>query len=132
MAPQWTDEETIPLPVHPMDRHIGARIRLRRTLRGLSQPALGERIGGMSFQQVQKYEAGHSRIYASRLWLAAEVLEVPISFFFDDYPGDKKVAAQTDGRHDLDALAMARAFASIKSRQQRQALVTFARLLAKA
>ena len=120
------------MPVHPIDRHVGARIRLRRTLRGLSQSALGERIGGISFQQVQKYEKGTNRLSASRLWLAADVLDVPISFFFDDYPGDKKVAAQTNGRSDIDAFAMMRAFAGIKSRQQRQALVALARAMAKA
>ena len=119
------------MPMHPIDRHVGARIRLRRTLRGLSQSALGERIGGISFQQVQKYEQGTNRLSASRLWLASQALEVPISFFFDDYDGDKKAAAQPDGRSDIDALAMMRAFAGIKSRQQRQALVAFARVLAK-
>ena len=120
------------MPVHPMDRHVGARIRLRRILLGLSQSALGERIGGITFQQVQKYESGVNRISASRLWLAAHALEVPISFFFDDYPGDKKVAAQTDGRSDIDALVMMRAFVGIESRQQRQALVNLARTMAKA
>ena len=115
-----------------MDRHVGARIRLRRTLLGLSQSALGERIGGITFQQVQKYEKGTNRMSASRLWLASQALEVPISFFFDDYDGDKKAAVQANGRSDLDALAMMRAFAGIKSRQQRQALVGFARVLAKA
>ena len=119
------------MAIHPIDRHVGARIRLRRTLLGLSQAALGERIGGITFQQVQKYESGVNRMSASRLWLAAHALEVPISFFFDDYPGDKKVAAQTDGRSDIDALVMMRAFVNIKSRQQRQALVALARAVAK-
>ena len=119
------------MPVHPIDRHVGARIRLHRTLHGLSQWALGERIGGITFQQVQKYENGRNRISASRLWLAAQVLEVPITYFFDNYPGDEKAAAQTDGRTDIDALAMMRAFMGIKSRRQREALVALARAVAK-
>ena len=120
------------MPVHPVDRHVGARIRLRRTVLGLSQEALGERIGGITYQQVQKYEKGTNRISASRLWLIADALEVPISFCFDDYPGAKKVAAPADGSNDLGAFAMMRAFAGIKSHQQRQALVALARAVAKA
>ena len=120
------------MPVHPIDRHDGARIRVRRTLLGLSQTVLGERIGGITFQQVQKYESGANRMSASRLWLAAQVLEVPMSFFFDDYPCEKKVAAQTEGRNDVGAIAMMRAFVGIKSRQQCQALIALARAVAKA
>ena len=121
------------MPIHPVDRHFGARIRLRRTLLGLSQSALGERIGGIAYQQVQKYENGRDRMSASRLWLAADALEVPISFFFDDYRGDEKATSPPpDGRTDLDTLAMMRSFVGIKSRRQRQALVALARAVAKA
>jgi transcriptional regulator with XRE-family HTH domain len=68
-----------------IDAHVGARIRLRRTLMGMSQERLGESLG-LTFQQVQKYERGVNRVGASRLYDLARVLDVPISFFFDDMP----------------------------------------------
>jgi transcriptional regulator with XRE-family HTH domain len=69
----------------PIDVHVGSRIRLRRTLLGLSQERLGEALG-LTFQQVQKYERGVNRVGASRLFDLSRVLDVPISFFFDDMP----------------------------------------------
>ena len=69
----------------PIDAHVGSRVRLRRTLLGMSQEKLGEALG-LTFQQVQKYERGVNRIGASRLFDLARVLDVPISFFFDDMP----------------------------------------------
>jgi transcriptional regulator with XRE-family HTH domain len=69
----------------PIDVHVGARVRLRRTLLGMSQEKLGEALG-LTFQQVQKYERGVNRIGASRLFDLARVLDVPIGFFFDDLP----------------------------------------------
>ena len=78
----------------PIDVHVGARVRLRRTLLGMSQEKLGEALG-LTFQQVQKYERGVNRIGASRLFDLSRVLDVPIGFFFDDMPpemggGDKR------------------------------------------
>jgi transcriptional regulator with XRE-family HTH domain len=69
----------------PIDVHVGSRIRLRRTLLGMSQEQLGEALG-LTFQQVQKYERGVNRVGASRLFDLSRVLDVPISFFFDDMP----------------------------------------------
>ncbi len=69
----------------PVDVHVGARLRVRRTLLGMSQTTLGEAIG-LSFQQVQKYENGKNRISASRLFDLSRVLDVPIQYFFDDIP----------------------------------------------
>ena len=71
----------------PIDVHVGSRIRLRRTLMGMSQERLGEAIG-LTFQQVQKYERGVNRVGASRLFDLSKVLDVPVSFFFDDIPGE--------------------------------------------
>src|SRR5580658_7481808 len=68
---------------HPTDVHVGSRVRLRRNMLGLSQEKLGEAIG-LTFQQVQKYERGANRIGASRLHELSRVLDVPVSFFFDD------------------------------------------------
>ena len=76
------DRESRPSPI---DTHVGSRIRLRRTLLGMSQERLGEALG-LTFQQVQKYERGVNRVGASRLFDLSRVLDVPISFFFDDMP----------------------------------------------
>lgn len=77
-----SDKEHRPSPI---DVHVGGRVRLRRTLLGMSQERLGEALG-LTFQQVQKYERGVNRIGASRLFDLARVLDVPIGFFFDDMP----------------------------------------------
>jgi transcriptional regulator with XRE-family HTH domain len=68
---------------NPVDVHVGGRVRLRRTLLGMSQEKLGEAIG-LTFQQVQKYERGANRIGASRLWDLSRVLDCPVSFFFEE------------------------------------------------
>jgi transcriptional regulator with XRE-family HTH domain len=70
---------------NPIDVHVGKRLRLRRTLLGMSQERLGELLG-LTFQQVQKYERGVNRIGSSRLFELGQILDVPISFFFDDLP----------------------------------------------
>ena len=69
----------------PIDVHVGTRIRLRRTLLAMSQEQVGDALG-LTFQQVQKYERGVNRVSASRLFGLSHVLDVPISFFFDDMP----------------------------------------------
>ena len=80
----------------PVDAHVGGRVKLRRILVGLSQSQLGEAIG-LSFQQVQKYERGGNRISASMLYRIAQVLDVPVSFFFDDMAdGQRLPVAQPD------------------------------------
>jgi len=71
---------------NPVDVHVGTRVRLRRTLLGLSQEKLGEAIG-LTFQQVQKYERGANRVGSSRLYDLSRVLDVPIAYFFDEMPG---------------------------------------------
>ncbi len=70
---------------NPIDIHVGKRLRLRRTLLGMSQERLGELLG-LTFQQVQKYERGANRIGSSRLFELGQILDVPVSFFFDDLP----------------------------------------------
>ncbi|MEE8203644.1 MAG: helix-turn-helix transcriptional regulator [Alphaproteobacteria bacterium] len=70
---------------NPIDIHVGSRVRLRRTLLGMSQEKLGEALG-LTFQQVQKYERGVNRIGSSRLYHLSQILDVPVSFFFDDMP----------------------------------------------
>lgn len=70
---------------NPIDVHVGSRVRLRRTLLGMSQEKLGEALG-LTFQQVQKYERGLNRIGSSNLYKISQVLDVPVEFFFEDMP----------------------------------------------
>jgi transcriptional regulator with XRE-family HTH domain len=73
--------------MHPVDIHVGRRLRQRRSLLGLSQTALAKAIG-LTFQQIQKYERGSNRIGSSRLFEFATVLDVPVSYFFDEMPSN--------------------------------------------
>jgi transcriptional regulator with XRE-family HTH domain len=88
----------------PVDVHIGQRLRLRRKLVGLSQEQLAERLG-ITFQQVQKYEKGSNRISASRLFDAARLLSVPVSFFFEGLAASEadpeQVTPMTRDEYDL-------------------------------
>ncbi len=77
---------------NPIDVHVGARVRLRRTLLGMSQEKLGEALG-LTFQQVQKYERGANRIGASRLYDLARVLDVPVSYFYEDMDEETMAAS---------------------------------------
>ena len=71
----------------PVDVHVGARLRQRRTLLGMSQEKLGEAVA-LTFQQIQKYERGANRIGASRLYQLSQVLDVSVSYFFEEMPGE--------------------------------------------
>lgn len=79
---------------NPIDIHVGSRVRLRRNMLGMSQEKLGEKLG-ITFQQVQKYEKGTNRVGASRLQAIASILDAPVSFFFEDAPGQS--AGQSKG-----------------------------------
>ncbi len=68
---------------HPVDVHVGGRVRMRRTLLGMSQTDLGKALG-LTFQQIQKNERGFNRFGASRLYQLSHILDVPLSYFFDD------------------------------------------------
>ncbi len=78
----------------PVDVHVGARLRQRRTLLGMNQTVLGDATG-LTFQQIQKYESGANRISASRLFGLSRVLDVPVQFFFDGMPA--AIAASSPG-----------------------------------
>ena len=73
---------------NPTDIHVGSRVRLRRNMLGMSQEKLGENLG-ITFQQIQKYEKGTNRVGASRLQAIANILGVPVAFFFEDLPGQE-------------------------------------------
>jgi transcriptional regulator with XRE-family HTH domain len=102
---------------HPVDRHVGARLRLRRMQKGLSQSALANAIG-VTFQAVQKYESGDIRVSASRLYEIARFLETDIGFFFAedgaDSPACVPLADELDGRRTLQ---LVRAFHAIPDAQ---------------
>lgn len=76
----------------PIDAHVGSRIRARRGLLGLSQKDLGAKVG-LTFQQIQKYERGSNRIGSGRLYEFSKILDVPISYFFDDMPPELQAYA---------------------------------------
>lgn len=108
-------------PINPVDKHIGARIRMRRLQIGLSQEALAETMG-LSFQQVQKYEKGMNRVGGSRMAVIADALQVAVGFFYQGAPGtDTSQPAHADSEFSLmdefmasrDGLIIARAFVRI-------------------
>ena len=82
-ALQVETEERGSRRANPIDVHVGARVRLRRMLLGMSQEKLGEHLG-LTFQQIQKYEKGINRIGASRLFDLSQVLGVPVQFFYEE------------------------------------------------
>ena len=75
-----------------IDMHVGKRVRLRRTLLGMSQEQLGVTLN-LTSQQVQKYESGTNRISASRLWDLSQILDVSIGYFFEDMSPQTKLAS---------------------------------------
>lgn len=111
---------------HPVDIHVGKRLRQKRTILGMSQEALGNAIG-VTFQQIQKYERGANRMGSSRLFEFAKILGVPVSFFFEDYDkasGSSLIPGMAEGdapgfEHEQlssrETLEMMRAYYKIKS-----------------
>ncbi|MEM7439593.1 MAG: helix-turn-helix transcriptional regulator [Pseudomonadota bacterium] len=121
---------------HPVDVHVGKRVRHRRWMLGVTQQQLGEKVG-IKFQQIQKYETGMNRISASRLWDIAEALYVPVSFFFEGYEKENGSAeavpvtadvAQGDLLSDKEALDLVRSYYAIPENQRRK-LFDLARVL---
>lgn len=119
---------------HPVDVHVGKRIRHRRWLIGKTQQQLAEQVG-IKFQQIQKYETGANRVSASRLWDISDALEVPVSFFFEGLEEEGKAAGNTavpdDLMGDKEALDLVRSYYSIPENQRRR-LFELARVLSDA
>ena len=132
---------------NPIDVHVGSRIRLRRTLLGMSQEKLGEAIG-LTFQQVQKYERGANRVGASRLYDLSQVLDVPVSYFFEEMNPEVASAAQArlggmleetpspayepDPMMRRETLELVRAYYRIVDSQVRQRLFDLTKAIANA
>lgn len=125
---------------NPIDIHVGSRVRLRRTMLGMSQEKLGESLG-ITFQQIQKYEKGTNRVGASRLQNISAILNVPVSFFFEDAPGDQAggapgMAEASSSNYVVDFLSSAeglqlnRAFVKIADPKVRRRLVDLVKALA--
>ncbi len=125
---------------HPIDSHVGKRVRIRRKILSISQTKLGDAIG-LTFQQIQKYERGANRIGASRLFELSEVLDVPVSYFFDDLPQDTAFQSgglgeartmPSDPLREPLSLELVRAYAKIENLGTRKSLSNLAKALAKA
>lgn len=113
---------------HPVDIHVGQRLRHRRWLSGMTQQQLASAVG-IKFQQIQKYESGANRISASRLWDLSNALGVPVSYFFEGLDGGRGTAAapslpgsQTDLLSDKETIELVRAYYSIEETPRRRLL----------
>ena len=109
---------------HPVDVHVGKRVRHRRWMVGMTQQQLAGKVG-IKFQQIQKYETGMNRISASRLWDIAEALDVPVSFFFEGLDGEPEIAAAEEAMPndllaDKEALELVRSYYQIPEAQRRR------------
>ncbi len=103
---------------HPVDVHVGQRVRQRRWMIGMTQQQLAAKVG-IKFQQIQKYETGANRISASRLWDIADALEVQVSFFFEGLDRADAINAGSDMMADKEALDLVRAYYAIPEHQRR-------------
>ncbi len=106
--------------VHPVDAHVGRKIREIRLLRGMTQANVAERLG-LSFQQLQKYETGHNRVSASRMYEIATLLEVEPAYFFEGY-GD--TSGTRSGHLDERTARAAKALSSITDEAVRAQIQT--------
>ncbi|MBA4130565.1 MAG: transcriptional regulator [Hyphomicrobium sp.] len=127
---------------NPVDKHVGERVRMRRMLLGMSQEKLGENLG-LTFQQVQKYEKGVNRIGASRLFDLAQVLGVPIQFFYENMPASVSGVVAVPGMGEpsgenyvadflssRDSVELNKAFARITDPRVRRSIVDMVKSVA--
>lgn len=146
--PSYVNDEAVagelgPRRPNPIDGHVGGRVRLRRMLLGISQEKLGEQLG-LTFQQIQKYEKGVNRVSASRLFDLAQVLRVPVQYFFEDLPAAinkdrSSVAGFAESRPESfvvdflssrEGLELNKAFSRLTNPAHRRAIIELARALA--
>jgi transcriptional regulator with XRE-family HTH domain len=119
-----------------VDAHVGARLRQRRMLLGISQEQLAEMLG-LTFQQVQKYERGTNRVSASRLFQLARALDTPITWFFEDMESDRAARdkaptenEEADPMSRRETLELVRVYSRIDDRKVRKKLYEMAKALA--
>jgi transcriptional regulator with XRE-family HTH domain len=122
----------------PIDKHVGQRVRTRRLMLGLSQTTLADALG-MSFQQMQKYEKGASRIGAGRLQHIAQILKMPVQSFFEGLPEHEQRRAPTDAPDaqyvsdylaTSDGLNLTKAFMQIPNAKLRRSIVNLVEQIA--
>jgi transcriptional regulator with XRE-family HTH domain len=127
------DEKQMPKDLaNPVDKHVGAKLRARRTKLGMSQSILAEALG-LTFQQVQKYEKGVNRIGAGRLQQIAQILQMPVDSFFEGLPherGHRRVPTDVpdvqyvaDYLATTDGLQLTKAFMQIPNAKLRRSIV---------
>jgi transcriptional regulator with XRE-family HTH domain len=121
---------------NPTDKHVGARVRMRRLMCDMSQTELGDALG-ITFQQVQKYEKGTNRIGASRLQHIAHILQVPVPFFFEGSPaasGEDAAPLAPSYVDDFlatsDGLSLTKSFRRIESAKLRRCIVNLVEQIA--
>jgi transcriptional regulator with XRE-family HTH domain len=121
---------------NPIDKHVGSRVRMRRMMLGMSQSTLADGLD-LTFQQVQKYEKGTNRIGASRLQHISQILQLPVTFFFEGTPGQSKAkddapspAYVTDFLATRNGLVLTKAFMKIKDAKLRRNIVNLVEDLA--
>ena len=123
-----------PKTINPTDKHVGARVRMRRLLCGMSQEALGTACG-ITFQQIQKYEKGTNRIGASRLQQISGVLGVPVSYFFEDAEGSNVSTSKLEDpvvafMASSEGLNLSKNFMRVKNPSVRRKIVSLVESLA--
>jgi len=125
---------------NPIDIHVGARLRMRRVLQGMSQENLGEKLD-LTFQQVQKYEKGANRVSASRLYQIGEILKVPVEFFFGGLPDPSTLGSPTgfsesvseaplmDFLSSSEGIQLNKAFAEVEGSEVRRKFIELVRVV---
>lgn len=124
---------------HPVDLHVGKKLRARRTMLGMSQEEIGEAVG-ITFQQIQKYERGLNRIGSSRLYEFACILGVGVSFFFEDFyenqPSDTNTLHEDEAPFEAErlnnkeVLTLVRSFFAIQDPKVRKKILSLVKTLA--
>lgn len=123
---------------HPVDVHVGRRLRSRRTMLGMSQENLGDAVG-VTFQQIQKYERGLNRIGSSRLYEFSRALNVPVAFFFEEFHdetsgnssevNESQIPFEYEKLANKEVLSLVRAYCAINNQVIRKKLLALARSL---
>ena len=118
---------------HPVDLHVGVRIRMRRKEMGVSQERLADSLG-ITFQQVQKYERGANRVSASKLWEIASALKTPVAYFYDGLGDREAVTGQRDAAQEFllstEGIELMAAFPRIVGPAIRRKIVELVRVVA--
>jgi transcriptional regulator with XRE-family HTH domain len=119
----------------PVDIYVGSRVRLRRTVLGMSQERLAEQLG-ITFQQVQKYENASNRIGASRLYAISNILSVPVSYLYDGYQADASAVSEEISEFDRhmnskESIELVKSYYKVQDEKVRKKLLELVKSMAK-